>query len=87
MTRIFIVFLLVVFNGFFALSELAVMTSRRSRLRQMAQSSRRAAKALQMAEHPESFLSAVQLWITLLGLLTGYVGGESIGEKIDEPLA
>lgn len=87
MTRFLIVLLLVVFNGFFALSELAVMTSRRSRLRQMAQGSRRAAKALQMAEHPEGFLSAVQLWITLLGLLTGYVGGETIGEQIEEPLA
>lgn len=87
MTRLFIVFLLVVFNGFFALSELAVMTSRRSRLRQMAQGSRRAAKALQMAEHPESFLSAVQLWITLLGLLTGYFGGETLGEQIEQPLA
>ncbi len=87
MTRIFIVFLLVVFNGFFALSELAVMTSRRSRLKQMAQQSRRAAKALHLAEHPEAFLSAVQLWITLLSLLTGYFGGESIGNEIEEPIA
>ncbi|HTA64021.1 MAG TPA: hemolysin family protein [Xanthomonadaceae bacterium] len=87
MTRIFIVFVLVLFNGFFAMSEMAVMTSRRSRLRQMAQHSRRAAKALHLAEHPEGFLSAVQLWITLLGLLTGYFGGESIGTQIEGPIA
>lgn len=87
MTRVFIVLLLVVFNGFFALSELAVLTSRRSRLREMARSSRGAAKALHLAEHPESFLSAVQLWITLLGLLTGYFGGESIGAELEEPIA
>jgi putative hemolysin len=87
MTRIFIVFLLVLFNGFFAMSEMAVMTSRRSRLKQMAQSSRTAAKALYLAEHPEGFLSAVQLWITLLGLLTGYFGGESIGTEIEGPIA
>jgi putative hemolysin len=42
---------------------------------------------LHLAEHPESFLSAVQLWITLLSLLTGYFGGESLGGKIAEPLA
>lgn len=86
MTRILIVVMLVLFNGFFAMSEMAVMTSRRSRLKQMAQNSRRAAKALLLAEHPEGFLSAVQLWITLLGLLTGYFGGESIGTEIEGPI-
>ena len=87
MTRIFIVVLLVLFNGFFALSEMAVMTSRRSRLRQMAQRSRRSAKALELAEHPEKFLSAVQLWITVLGLLTGYFGGESIAAELEGTIA
>ena len=87
MTRLLIVFVLVLFNGFFAMSEMAVMTSRRTRLKQMAQDSRRAAKALQLAEHPEGFLSAVQLWITLLGLLTGYFGGESVGGEIEGPIA
>ena len=87
MTRLLIVFVLVLLNGFFALSEMAVMTSRRSRLKQMAQDSRRAAKALHLAEHPEGFLSAVQLWITLLGLLTGYFGGESVGGEIEGPIA
>ena len=46
MLALLIVLVLVLFNGFFAMSEMAVMTSRRSRLRQMAQSSRTAAKAL-----------------------------------------
>lgn len=86
MRDLLIVLVLVVFNAFFALSEMAVMTSRKSRLRHMAASSTRAAKALELSEHPESFLSAVQLWITLLSLLTGYFGGESMGEKIAEPL-
>ncbi|MEO7478687.1 MAG: hemolysin family protein [Lysobacteraceae bacterium] len=87
MTRLLIVFVLVLLNGFFAMSEMAVMTSRRSRLKQMAQDSRRAMKALHLAEHPEGFLSAVQLWITLLGLLTGYFGGESVGGEIEGPIA
>jgi len=77
-----IVFLLVLFNGFFAMSEMAVLTSRKSRLKQMATTSRGAAKALKLAEHPESFLSAVQLWISLLSLLLGFFGGEQFGDKI-----
>jgi putative hemolysin len=87
MTRLLIVFVLVLFNGFFAMSEMAVMTSRRSRLRQLAQHSRGAGKALHLAEHPEGFLSAVQLWITLLGLLTGYFGGESVAVELEVPIA
>jgi putative hemolysin len=86
MRDLLIVLVLVVFNAFFAMSEMAVMTSRKSRLRHMASSSGRARKALELSEQPESFLSAVQLWITLLSLLTGYFGGESMGEKIADPL-
>ena len=54
-----IVLALVLFNAFFAMSEMAVLTSRKSRLKQLAQTSRGARKALDLAEHPESFLSAV----------------------------
>ncbi|MEO5596435.1 MAG: hemolysin family protein [Lysobacteraceae bacterium] len=85
--RILIVFILVVINGFFAMSEMAVMTSRRSRLRQMAQTSKGAARALVLSEHPEKFLSSVQLWITILSLLTGYFGGESVGNELEGPIA
>ena len=82
-----IVFVLVLMNGFFAMSEMAVMTSRKSRLKQMAQNSRRAGKALDLAMHPERFLSAIQLWITLLSLLTGYFGGESVAVQLEGPIA
>lgn len=87
MFEIAIVILLVLLNGFFALSEMAVVTSRKSRLKQMALESRRAKAALELSEHPESFLSAVQVWITLLGLLTGYFGGESLAGRIQPSLA
>jgi putative hemolysin len=86
MLHFLIVLALILFNAFFAMSEMAVMTSRKSRLKQMAQGSRRAAKALELSEHPESFLSAVQLWISLLSLLIGYFGGESMGDEIAAPL-
>jgi putative hemolysin len=87
MLQLLIVLLLVLCNAFFAMSEMAVMTSRKMRLKQMAAHSRGARKALHLAEHPESFLSAVQLWITLLSLLVGYFGGESMGRRIAVPLA
>ncbi len=54
---IFVVFALILLNGFFALSEMSLMTSRKSRLRQMAATSKRAGTALGLAENPEHFLS------------------------------
>ena len=62
------------------------MTSRKQRLKQLALTSARARKAMELAEHPENFLSAVQVWITLLGLLTGYFGGELLAAKVQVPL-
>jgi putative hemolysin len=84
--ELLIVLVLILCNAFFAMSEMAVLTSRKSRLKHLAESSRGARKALQLAEHPEGFLSAVQLWITLLSLMIGYFGGESMGAKLAEPL-
>ena len=83
MSEILLVVVLVLFNGFFALSEMAVITSRKGRLKELGRESRGARKALEVAEHPEAFLSAVQVWITLLSLVTGYFGGESIGNKLE----
>jgi len=77
-----IVIALILLNGFFAMSEMSVMTSRKSRLKQMANSSKRAARALELSEKPENFLSTVQIGITLIGVLTGLFGGEAIGEAI-----
>ncbi|MGO4556063.1 hemolysin family protein, partial [Stenotrophomonas sp. 2YAF22] len=79
---ILIVFALVLLNGFFAMSEMSVMTSRKSRLKQLAGTSKRAAKALELSEKPEAFLSTVQIGITVIGVLTGFLGGEALGEAI-----
>ena len=77
---------LILLNGFFALSEMALMTSRKTRLKQMAEHpvhpSRGARKALALAEHPDHLLSTVQIGITLIGVLTGMFGGEAIGLAI-----
>jgi putative hemolysin len=82
MVELLIVLALVLLNGFFAMSEMSVMTSRKSRLKQLAQTSKRAAKALALSEKPEAFLSTVQIGITLIGILTGLFGGEAIGLAI-----
>ena len=84
--EIALVLLLILCNGFFAISEMSVVTSRKARLRQMAQESRRARTALELAEHPERFLSTVQVGITSIGILTGLYGGESIGNRVAEAL-
>ena len=87
MLQLLIVLLLIVLNAFFALSEMAVMTSRKSRLRQMAEHSRGARKALALAEHPDHLLSTVQIGITAIGVLAGSFGGEAIGRLIADSFA
>jgi len=82
MLEFLIVLILIACNAFFALSELSVVTSRKSRLKQRASKSRSARRALELAEHPERFLSAVQIGITLIGILTGMFGGDAIGAAI-----
>lgn len=79
MLELLIVAALIVLNAFFALSEMSLMTSRKLRLKQMAETSRGARMALALAEHPDNLLSTVQIGITGIGVLTGYFGGESIG--------
>jgi putative hemolysin len=81
-TAIALVVFLALLNGFFALSEMALMTSRKLRLKQLAQSSRRAQVALDLAQQPEKFLSTVQVFITLIGIGTGTALGARIGEEI-----
>jgi len=82
MLEFLIVLILIACNAFFALSELSVVTSRKSRLKQRAAGSRGARRALELAEHPERFLSSVQIGITLIGILTGMFGGDAIGTLI-----
>ena len=86
MIELFVVIALIALNGFFALSEMALMTSRKLRLKQLAEDpdnpSRGARKALALAEHPDNLLSTVQIGITLIGVSTGVFGGDAIGLQI-----
>jgi putative hemolysin len=74
---------LILLNGFFALAEMALVSSRRMRLQQLAEEGRgRAVQALALANSPGRFLSAVQVGITLIGILSGAFGGATLGVRL-----
>jgi putative hemolysin len=82
-TEVLIIFFLLLINAFFAMSELAIVSSSKPLLRQMSkQGDKRATVALGLAEDSGTFLSTVQVGITLVGILAGLYGGASITEKL-----
>ncbi len=83
-----VIFLLVILNGLLAMSELAIVSSRRVRLQQMAQDGNRGAEvALDLAETPNRFLSTLQVGITLVGIFAGAIGGATIAAALTDLLS
>jgi len=83
-----IIGLLILLNGFFAMSELAIVSSRRARLQQLVQAGRPgAASALRLADDPTGFLSTVQIGITLVGIFAGAYSGATLATPLAEYLA
>ena len=83
-----IILLLVVLNGVLAMSELAIVSARRPRLKAMEKAGRKGATtALSLASDPGRFLSAVQIGITLIGILAGAYSGASLGTPVGQRLA
>ncbi|EIJ42476.1 CBS domain-containing protein [Beggiatoa alba B18LD] len=81
--EIFFILVLVVLNGIFAMSEMAIVSSRKSRLQRLInEGDKKAIVALQLANEPNRFLSTVQIGITLIGILAGAFGGATISEKL-----
>ena len=81
--EIFFILLLIIINGIFALSEIAIVSSRKIRLEQMgAKGDKRARVALELANHPNQILSTVQIGITMIGILAGAFGGVTLAEKL-----
>ncbi len=75
-----IILALVALNGVFAMSELAIVSSRKARLEAMARTGRKGASAaIVLAADPGKFLSTVQIGITLIGILAGAYSGASLG--------
>jgi putative hemolysin len=86
--EIVFIFLLILANGILALSEIALVSARKARLQQRAETGdHKAAAALVLAQSPDTFLATVQIGITLVGVLAGAVGGATVAEKIEEWLS
>jgi putative hemolysin len=79
---------LIFVNGMLSMSELALVSSREARLKAMAKSGSRGARAaLVLASEPGRFLSTVQIGITLIGILAGAYSGASLGEPVSQRIA
>lgn len=87
MNEVVIILILILLNGLFAMSEIAVISARKSSLQSDAnKGSKSARKVLRLQENPDRFLSAVQVGITLIGLLTGMFSGNKIAGSFSELL-
>lgn len=83
--EILVIFLLILLNGFFSMSEISLVSARKIRLEQRAEEGDRGARdALKLTESANNYLSAVQVGITLIGVLTGAVGGATLAGKVSE---
>ncbi len=86
--EIVVILLLILLNGLFAMSEVALISARKSNLdTQAKQGSKRALQALRLAEDPDKFLSTVQIGITLIGILTGIYSGDALAGRFGALLA
>ncbi len=80
-----VLIVLVIGNGVFAMSEIAILTARKARLQQQAdEGDKRARAALELAENPTHFLSTVQIGITSIGILIGMVGEDALAVPFAE---
>lgn len=82
------ILVLIAINGVFAMSELAIVSSRPAKLQAMADGGKRGANtALRLARDPGRFLSTVQIGITLIGIIAGAYSGSTLGQPVAERLA
>src|SRR5690554_6235000 len=88
LTESLIILALIILNGLFSASEIAIISSRKARLQMLADKDNAAAKqALQLKASPNRFLSTIQIGITLIGILTGLFGGATIALRLDAYLS
>lgn len=88
MDDLIIIIALILLNGIFSMSEVALISARKSKLTSDARNgNRNAATALQLAGEPDRFLSTVQIGITLIGILTGMFSGATIATQLADWLA
>lgn len=86
--EVIIIILLILLNGIFSMSEIALVSVRKSKLEAETKKGSKSAKtALRLAEEPNKFLSTVQIGITLIGILTGLYSGEAFAYDFAEIIA
>lgn len=86
--EIFIIFILTLLNGFFALAEISLVSVKRSRIEHLSdQGNSRAKTILELLNNPENFLSSVQVGITLIGIISGAYGGATLTDDMDSLLS
>jgi putative hemolysin len=87
-SEIIIVLSLILLNGLFSMAEMAVISAKKNRLEMKAEDGDKAAQqALELAQEPNRFLSMVQIGITLIGILSGALGGATIAAELSAVLA
>ena len=85
--EILIIFILTLLNGFFSLSEIALVSVKKSKMEHLAaQGNSRAHTVLKLLENPENFLSSVQVGITLIGIISGAYGGATLTDDLEKVL-
>lgn len=85
--EVLVIFILTLLNGFFALSEIALVSVKKSKIEHLtAQGNKRAKLILQLLENPENFLSSVQVGITLIGIISGAYGGAALTDDLERYL-
>lgn len=83
MDDIIVILFLILLNGVFSMSEIAMISARKSRLAADAkQGSRGAGMALKLSDDPDRFLSTIQIGITLIGILTGLYSGAALADDV-----
>ncbi len=81
--ELFIVLILIIINGFLSMSEMSVVSARKTKLQTDAKNgSKKAKAALELADNPDNFFSTLQIGITLIGILTGLFSGEAFAADL-----
>ena len=82
-----IIIVLIIANGLFSMTELAIVNAKKRKLEEMAEAgNERAKKAFELAENPNEMFSTIQIGITLVGVLTGLYSGATFSGPLEEVL-
>lgn len=87
-SKIILLFILLIINGLFSMTEMAVVSLRKSRLQsEVAKGNRKAQTAIDLAENPGDFFSTIQIVITLVGVVTGAIGSVAFSAPLARVIA